>query len=312
MGFGPSLPENILSTTLLDPAHPNRTTPGELITVEFKSLKDVKEVRLTAYSKAGDGSVLIRKVSASILDASHTPAQVTSVDLPELYDASVARSGNFSRYEKTGNVMLKAYNHISMDLNQTAQKLAFQVEGFKNNDTTLLIEVFSPNGFQYYDFTIHRDAIGSSGGSSDGSTDSSGSEPSEPPSSGVSRVRGSGIASACGELSTYESRAKCFREAAARLASYRSNADACTATSTWQDESNCFYKLFSSIGDSLTFMTSSRVVLKAMCSATTTWQDESNCFYRVSAWLAGGDLARRTCGDLSSYESRTQCFRQSL
>lgn len=144
--YGNSLPGTKAGDTYVDPDGPSRMNGGERISIRFRNPKAITALRLTAYSKSGLGKVLVRNAVAD------------SALMPELFKFSDAKNGQPENYK--GLVMLNAGSYIESTPNRALQNIEVTVEGFANNDSTILVELNSAEGFAYSDFVIRRSRTG--------------------------------------------------------------------------------------------------------------------------------------------------------
>jgi hypothetical protein len=158
LGFGESLPDTVARTSRVNAKRPDRSVGGEIITISFKAPHEVKEVRLTAFSKSGMAKVLVRKAQASVTNTVGGQDQVSTIDVAELYSFDQKSRGSYGRHNETGYIMLSANNWVETNLNKpNVNSISLRVEGYSHNDATLLVELASPEGFNYYDFTVTRE-----------------------------------------------------------------------------------------------------------------------------------------------------------
>lgn len=144
--YGQSLPGTKAGDTFTDPRGPSRNTGGEKISISFRTPKTISAIRLTAYSKSGTGKILIRNVVAD------------SALMPELFKFADVKLGAPVDYQ--GLVMLNAGSYVETLPARPIQNMAITVEGFTSNDTTILVELASADGFAHSDFLIRRSRTG--------------------------------------------------------------------------------------------------------------------------------------------------------
>ncbi|MGZ3694727.1 MAG: hypothetical protein ACXWQO_11130 [Bdellovibrionota bacterium] len=148
-GIGPSLPA-VDGTISWGPSDEvSRVGGGEKVALTFRTPKTLSSLKLTAFSKSGKGSVLIRAVTASL----KAKPKSISTKLTGLSDFAQAQAG--TNYK--GLVMLANGDAVAIAPNQAFSKITFTLEGFKKDDASLLVEFNSADKILDSDWNIERD-----------------------------------------------------------------------------------------------------------------------------------------------------------
>lgn len=155
LGFGSSFPENVVVSSVIDPTLPSRAVGGEVITINLGSEKQVRAVRLKGFSTSGLGKILVR--NAFLI----SPNKETGIDdnlaLSQLSHFSAGGIGVFEEHKPTGLVFLSNQGFVETYLQKPATQLKLVVEGYYNNDASLLVEIESPDGFKYEEIQVQRE-----------------------------------------------------------------------------------------------------------------------------------------------------------
>lgn len=146
LALGASVPADGTGRTLAEKDGPSRSSGGEHFILKLNRAKTVSDIKITAYSTGHAGKALIHSVTGL--------AGATSIALPELSQFNKVTAGNPQNYR--GLVMLTDTAFVESHPNQAFSKLDFVIEGYTNNDASVLIEVTSTDGFTQNEFLLSR------------------------------------------------------------------------------------------------------------------------------------------------------------
>lgn len=144
--FGASVPTESNLQNKSQPFGPSRSNGGEHFVLKFASLRTVTSIRLTSFSAARTGKNLVRAVTAQ--------AGATTVALPGLVQFNKVTVGNPTNYD--GNVMLTDSSFVEVTPNQGFSQVDFQIEGFSNDDTSILIQIVTAEAVPETQFILTR------------------------------------------------------------------------------------------------------------------------------------------------------------
>lgn len=146
LGVGPSVPADPTGETYVLPSGPSRASGGEHINIKFNGPKLISEVRLTSFSSGHAGKSLIH--SAKGLTGA------TTVSLDGLFQFSKVTMGNPVNYQSL--VMLPDTAWVAIAPNQPFSQLDIVIEGFTNNDASILVQVTSNDSLTVSEFLVTR------------------------------------------------------------------------------------------------------------------------------------------------------------
>ncbi|MGE4130822.1 MAG: hypothetical protein AB7F86_04250 [Bdellovibrionales bacterium] len=146
IAIGTSVPADPSGLTHIMQAGPSRANNGEHFLIKFNGPKMINEIKITSYSAGHAGKALIR--SAKGLTGA------TTVNIDGLFKFSSVTSGNPVNYQNL--VMLPDTTWVAVAPNQPYSQLDIQVEGFTNNDASILIQITSPDGLTLPEFLVTR------------------------------------------------------------------------------------------------------------------------------------------------------------
>lgn len=145
IGIGPSLNKSSIPQLLSLPTTVSRSNRGEFIQITFKSQKYISSIKLVGYSNSRLGKVLIRDASVG-LEGLTNFSKVTSSDRAENYQ---------------NLVMLADRSFVEVEPKQSFLSLGLVVEGFANNDASLLLQITSTDDLSTKDFLVTRSSTNS-------------------------------------------------------------------------------------------------------------------------------------------------------
>ncbi|MBX2996544.1 MAG: hypothetical protein KF681_17110 [Bdellovibrionaceae bacterium] len=144
LAIGASVPE-AQDTYVL--AHgPSRAGGGEKFLVTFAAPKTLSLIKITAFSKGRAGKALIHNAVGT--------SAGTKVALEGLSKFARVGAGNPTNYN--GKVMLTDSAYVEVAPNQAFTQLELTVEGFTNDDASILVQITSTEDIQIHDFLATR------------------------------------------------------------------------------------------------------------------------------------------------------------
>lgn len=153
VGFGPSITKGSGNRILSLPAGVSRNNGGEHLYVSFKSPKNILSLKVVGYSASRTGKVLIR--SASVVTDSNQ-----NIGLEGLTNFS--KIGLNDRAENNQNlVMLSDLASVTVEPKQALTSIDLVVEGFANNDASVLLQIVSSDDLSTKEFIVTRSGSGS-------------------------------------------------------------------------------------------------------------------------------------------------------
>ncbi|MGZ6479347.1 MAG: hypothetical protein ACXWQE_08610, partial [Bdellovibrionales bacterium] len=151
VAFGASVPVDPSNQTLVEKHGPSRTSGGEHFIVKMSGAKMITDIKLTSFSTGKAGKALVHSAVGT--------NGATKVALEGLYQFDKVTAGNPVVYQKL--VMLPDTTFVEVTPNQAFSQLDIVVEGFTNDDISLLLQITSSDALPVTDFMITRS--GSSG-----------------------------------------------------------------------------------------------------------------------------------------------------
>lgn len=127
---------------------PSRAGGGERFTVKFAGAKTVTTVKISAFSTARNGKALIHNVIGLRAGAKFA--------LEGLYKFGTPSVGNPTNYN--GKNMLTDSASIEVAPNAMFSQLEFQIEGFTNDDASVLLQITTTDDLTMSDFLVTRSA----------------------------------------------------------------------------------------------------------------------------------------------------------
>jgi hypothetical protein len=131
---------------------PSRASGGEQIFIRLARAKTISEIKLTGYSASKQGKTLIHAAVAS--------NGATKTMLEGLTKFSKMTNGTVAKYKETDQVMVTDTTFIAVAPGAAFTQLELKVEGYTNNDNSLLLQITSNDGLGAEDFIITRTANG--------------------------------------------------------------------------------------------------------------------------------------------------------
>lgn len=128
---GPSAPKDTTEQRFVLTSGASRSGGGEHFILKLGAPKTVTEIKITTYSASRNGKNLIRAVNG--LNGA------TPIAIPELSQFSKVTAGNPTNYN--GLVMIADGSYVQANPNQAFTGLDFTVEGFSNDDTSLVFQI---------------------------------------------------------------------------------------------------------------------------------------------------------------------------
>lgn len=146
VAYGASVPNDPTGQTYVQTPGPSRTGGGEHFVLQLSSGKNVTSIKLSGFSTSRNGKSLVRSVTAI--------SGATKISLPNLSQFSKITAGNPQNYN--GLVMLVDGSYVEATPNQVLSQIDFTVEGFSNNDSSLLIQITFADGLAEEEFIFSR------------------------------------------------------------------------------------------------------------------------------------------------------------
>jgi|GEM_PF-2085205 len=149
VAFGASVPVDSSGQTLTEKTGPSRASGGEHFVVRFGRAKNITDIKLTAYSAGHAGKALIHSVTAM--------NGTTKVSIDALSQFAKVTAGNPTNYQNL--VMLPDTAFVQTTPNQAFTQLDIVIEGFTNNDISVLLQVSSSDAIAAKDYLISRSSV---------------------------------------------------------------------------------------------------------------------------------------------------------
>lgn len=146
IAFGASVPVDATGQTLVAKSGPTRSSGGEHLVIKFNGPKNISEIKLTGYSTGKAGKTLIHSATG-ILGAA-------KVSMEGLFQFAKVTAGNPQNYKNL--VMLTDTAFVSVNPQQTFTQIDIVVEGYSNNDSSLLLQVTTNEALSIQDFIVTR------------------------------------------------------------------------------------------------------------------------------------------------------------
>lgn len=125
---------------------PSRASGGERFIVKFAGAKTLTAIRISAFSTARNGKALIH--NAVGLNGA------AKVSLDGLYKFSAVTAGNPTNHN--GKNMLTDSSFVEVAPNAAFTQLEFTIEGYTNDDASVLLQVSSADELELADFLVTR------------------------------------------------------------------------------------------------------------------------------------------------------------
>ena len=152
VAFGTSVPKDPTGQTLVESGGPSRASGGEHFILKMGPAKNITDIKLTAYSTSKTGKDLIHSVTA--YNGS------TATALVALSQFSAVTVGNPTNYQNLA--MIADSQFVETNPNQAVTELDFVIEGFTNDDASLVLQVTSSDNIPSNDFLLTRTGPNSS------------------------------------------------------------------------------------------------------------------------------------------------------
>ncbi|KYG66276.1 hypothetical protein AZI86_04245 [Bdellovibrio bacteriovorus] len=146
VAIGTSVPNDPAIPTYNFTTVPSRSGGGEKFTLKFASAKNITSIKLSGFSIGRAGKVLVRNVTAISGAATTT--------IPELFQFKKMTVGNAQNYKDL--VMLVDSSYVEVTPNQVFSQIEFLLEGYTNDDASLLIEIASTDSLTEDQFMFTR------------------------------------------------------------------------------------------------------------------------------------------------------------
>lgn len=146
VAYGASVPKDPSGLTYVQTGGPSRSNGGEHFILKMSPAKTVTDIKISGFSTGKAGKSLIHGVTAT--------TGATTVSLPALSQFSKVTAGNPQNY--SGSVMLPDSTYVEATPNQVYSQLDFVVEGFSNDDASLLLQITTSEGLVESEFMLTR------------------------------------------------------------------------------------------------------------------------------------------------------------
>jgi hypothetical protein len=146
IALGASVPADTSGQTLVEPAGPSRANGGEHIIIKMGPAKNITGIKITAFSTGKAGKALIHNVTGT------NGAAKTAID--SLYTFAKVTMGNPTNYQNLAMVADSQY--VESQPNMAFAQIDFQIEGFTNNDASVLIQITTTDPLPTQDYLITR------------------------------------------------------------------------------------------------------------------------------------------------------------
>jgi hypothetical protein len=146
IAFGGSVPIDPSGHTFTEKEGPSRANGGEHIVIKFARTKTISDIKLTGYSSGHAGKSLIHNVIAT--------NGTTKTSLDALFQFKKITTGNPQNYQNL--VMLPDTTSVETAPNLSVTQIDFVIEGFTNNDASVLLQISSNDGLPVEDFMVTR------------------------------------------------------------------------------------------------------------------------------------------------------------
>jgi hypothetical protein len=150
IGFGTSVPKDG-SVTTTERTGISRAGGGERFTVTFRNYKTVNRIRLTGYSTGKAGKVLVHTALGLVTYDNGTHEQINFEGLSQFAKATAGNPTNYNN-----NSMLENTHYVEVTPNAPFNELQITVEGFTNNDASMVMELETAEDLPAEDYIIHR------------------------------------------------------------------------------------------------------------------------------------------------------------
>jgi hypothetical protein len=146
LAFGLSVPADPSGATFVEKQGPSRSSGGEHFVIKFARAKTISDIKLTGYSSGHAGKSLIHSAVGT------NGTVKTSLDA--IVQFKKVTTGNPQNYNDL--VMLPDTTSVETAPNLAFAQIELAVEGFTNNDASLLVQVSSNDGLGTEDFMVTR------------------------------------------------------------------------------------------------------------------------------------------------------------
>ncbi|MGZ3734778.1 MAG: hypothetical protein ACXVC0_07455 [Bdellovibrionota bacterium] len=128
----------------------DRREGGETVEINFWYPLRVSNIRLSVVSKSGNGAVLVREFRANMVG----PNDNGYTSIPPLYLFENLGAGNPVNFQ--GFDLLANQHFVSFKQNLQIQNITLQLEGFRDDDSALLLQISSPQSVTNKEIDIAR------------------------------------------------------------------------------------------------------------------------------------------------------------
>jgi len=150
LALGASVPADPSGQTLTEKTGPSRANGGEHIIIKMGPVKTITDIKITAFSTGKAGKALIHNVTGT--------NGTTKTALDSLYTFAKVTMGNPTNYQNLA--MVADTQYVEAQPNMTFGQLDFQIEGFTNDDASVLIQITSSDALPTQDYLITRTSNG--------------------------------------------------------------------------------------------------------------------------------------------------------
>lgn len=147
LAVGASVPKDASGKTFVHKTGLSRAAGGEKITVRLGVLKTITDIKLVGFSKGGQGKALVRKATA------YNGTVATPVEALYVF-AKAPTAGKPTNQNNL--VMLTNGAYVDATLGQTVSRFELEVEGYTNNDASLLLQITFADGLIMEEFLVTR------------------------------------------------------------------------------------------------------------------------------------------------------------
>jgi hypothetical protein len=144
VAVGTSVPAS--EQNLILPHGPSRSSGGERFLVKFAGAKTITAIKISAFSTARNGKALIHNATGT--------NGTKKVALEGLYKFGAQALGNPTNYN--GKNMLTDSSSVEISPNQAFTQIEITVEGFSNDDSSVLLQITSDGELAVEDFLVTR------------------------------------------------------------------------------------------------------------------------------------------------------------
>lgn len=144
--FGSSVPNDPNGQTYVQTWGPSRSGGGEHFILKMSPAKTVTSIKISGFSTGRAGRSLIHNAVVT--------SGATSSAVPALFQFSKVTTGNPQNYN--GKVMLPDSTNVEVAPNQVISQIDITVEGYSNDDASILFQVTTEEGLTESEFMLTR------------------------------------------------------------------------------------------------------------------------------------------------------------